>query len=77
MSTIKVKWSALGNPTEPGTYRVSGVGQVEVEQEDINDAAEVGGDPFVELLDATTFGSTMKTFAVGHFIPNDDAPEVA
>ncbi len=55
--------------TEPGTYRVHRVGDVDVEQADIERAAELGGDPKVEIAKSTAFQNEVKTFVLGHFIP--------
>lgn len=68
-NTITIKWKELGSPTTPGTYRVKDVGDVEVTQEDIDDAAAAGEDPSVELHESTGFGTSVKTWAVGHFTP--------
>jgi hypothetical protein len=64
---LKIRWSQLR--PEVGTQRVSGVGDVEVSEEDIQRAKEVGGDPWVELHDATTFGSPVRKYALGLFSP--------
>lgn len=66
---MRINWTDLGNPTEPGTYTVRGVGEVTVEQEDIDEAERLGGTPQIELVDATTFGHRVKQFVIGQFIP--------
>lgn len=68
-NTITVKWKDLGSPTSPGTYRIKDVGDVEVTQGDIDEAADAGEDPSVELVESTTFGTSVKTWAVGNFTP--------
>jgi len=63
----RLRWSQL--KPEVGTQRVSGVGDVEVSEEDIERAKEIGGDPWVELHDATTFGSPVRRYVLGLFTP--------
>lgn len=67
--TITVKWKDLGSPTTPGIYRIKDVGDVEVTQSDIDEAAEVGEDTSVTLHESTTLGNKVKTWAVGIFTP--------
>lgn len=50
-------------------YPVSGLGEVDVTQGDIDDAAQVGEDSDVEVSESTTFQSKIKTYVVGNFIP--------
>ena len=65
-----VNWNTdLGSPSAPGEYTISNVGTVQVEQDDIDTAARLGGNPDVELLDATTFGRDVRHYVIGHFIP--------
>ena len=64
-----INWIDLGNPTEPGKYLVRGVGEVVVKQEDIDEAARLGGTPQVEIHESTTFGHNVKQFVIGLFIP--------
>jgi hypothetical protein len=65
----QIQWTDLGNPTQPGTYTVRGVGEVTVTQEDIDEAARLGGTPQVEILETTTFGHNVNQYIIGHFIP--------
>jgi predicted nucleotide-binding protein len=74
MSKKLISWQELGTPTQPGTYTVAGVGEVTVEQEDIEDARELGGNPLVELLDSTTLGHRVRQFSIGLFTPQADTP---
>ena len=67
-----IRWSELGAPTEPGTYRVPGVGDVEVAQADIARAAELGGDPRVEVVMARSLQDPAKVFALGRFTPEEE-----
>jgi len=62
-----IRWSQL--KPEAGVQRVSLIGEVEVTEENIRDAKIVGGDPWVELYDATTFGSPLRKYVIGLFIP--------
>lgn len=62
-----IRWSQLS--AEVGTQRVSGIGDVEISEEDIQRATEIGGDPWVELHDATTFGSPVRKYILGLFTP--------
>lgn len=65
----RVRWSQLHNPTSAGVFRIHGLGDVEISQEDISAAQEIGGDPWVELCDTTTFGSKIRKFSLGLFTP--------
>lgn len=69
MNVIKIRWSQLGGPKEAGKIRVLGVGDVEVSNENIARAEELGGDPWVDLYDATQFGHEVKTYLMGHLTP--------
>lgn len=62
-----IRWSQL-QPTG-GLQRISEVGDVEVTEENIADAIEIGGDPWVELLEINTFGTKVKKYALGFFTP--------
>ena len=75
MSKRVIRWSDLGSPTEPGTYRVSGVGDVTVEQSDIDRAAELGGDPRLEIDESTAFHDAGRNFVVGLFVPSTQGRE--
>ncbi len=72
MSKRVIRWSDLGSPTEPGTYRVSGVGDVTVEQPDIDRASELGGSPRLEIDESTAFHDEVRNFVVGLFIPSHE-----
>lgn len=63
-----IRWTQL-QPVV-GTQRVAEVGDVQVTQEDITRAQEVGGDPWVELHDCTTFGFAVRQYALGLFSPS-------
>jgi len=63
----QIRWSQL-RPVV-GVQRVSGVGDVEVTELDIKEAEEIGGDPWVDLCDATTFGDVVREFVLGLFTP--------
>ena len=65
--TKQIRWSQLSGGI--GTRRVSGVGDIEVTEEDIECVKEVGGNPWVELHDATTFGSPVRKYVLGLFTP--------
>ena len=67
VSSRSIRWSELGAPTAPGTYRVPGLGDVEVTQADIARAAELGGDPRVEVVLAGSLRYPGKVFALGSF----------
>ena len=67
VSSRSIRWSELGAPTVPGTYRVPGVGDVEVAQADIARAAELGGDPRVEVVMARSLRDPANVFALGRF----------
>lgn len=70
MNNIIINWKRdLGSPKKPGMYPVSGLGEVDVTQGDIDDAAQVGEDSDVEVSESTTFQSKIKTYVVGNFIP--------
>jgi hypothetical protein len=62
-----IQWSQL--KPEVGIQRLSRVGEVEVTEENIRDANLVGGNPWVELHDATTFGSLIRRYVLGLFTP--------
>jgi hypothetical protein len=63
----KIKWSQL--IPKIGAQRLSEIGDIEVTESDIQRAAEIGGDPWVELCDATTFGAVVRKYALGRFTP--------
>ena len=69
MEPIKIRWSQLGQPKEAGTYRVLGTGDVKVQAEDISRYNEIGGDPWIDLYDATELGHSVKTYLIGHMTP--------
>ncbi len=60
-----ILWSELGAPTEPGNVRVEGLGNVEVTQRNIDDVAEVGGNPQFDLHDATSIADTTHRYLLG------------
>jgi hypothetical protein len=64
-----INWKDLGSPTEPGKYTVKGYGEVSVTQEEIDQAAELGGSPDVEIVETTTFGNKLKQFIISNLIP--------
>ena len=72
VSSRSIRWSELGTPTVPGTYRVPGVGDVEVAQADIARAAELSGDPRVEVVMARSLQDPAKVFALGRFSPEEE-----
>lgn len=69
MEKLKVRWSQLPKITEPRVYRVPGIGDVEVKAEDIQSANSIGGDPWVELCECTTFGHNVRQYTIGFFTP--------
>src|SRR5439155_20307717 len=62
-----ISWSHL--KPEVGIQRVAQEGAVEVTDWDIQRATEIGGNPWVELCDATTFGAVVRKYALGLFTP--------
>ena len=72
MSKRVIRWSDLGSPTEPGTYRVSGVGDVTVEQSDIDRASELDGDPRLEINESIALHDEVRNFVAGLFFPSDE-----
>jgi hypothetical protein len=66
-SKPQVRWSQL-RPVV-GDQRISGIGDVEVTAENIAEAHQIGGDPWVELHDVTTFGTSVRKFILGLFTP--------
>lgn len=64
---LLIRWSQLS--AEVGTQRVSGVGDIEITEEDIQRAKEIGGNPWVELHEATTFVSPVRKYILGLFTP--------
>ena len=69
MDTLKIRWSQLPKINGPNTYRVPGVGDVAVSADDIKSAADIGGDPWIELHDTTTFGHNVRQYTIGLFTP--------
>ena len=63
----KIRWSQL-KPVV-GVQRVSGVGDIEVTEQNIKEAGEIGGDPWVDICDATAFGAVVRKYALGLFTP--------
>jgi hypothetical protein len=70
---MRVHWKRdLGNPTSPGKYPIRGVvGEVIVEQDDIEQAAKLNGNVYVEIAEATAFGEAVPQFRLGQFIPRE------
>lgn len=71
MRTCVVSWTNdLGNPTQPGTVRVRGVGEVNIRQENIDTARGLGGRVDVELIDVTNQDSgPLPEFIIRNFLP--------
>jgi len=63
----EIRWSQL--KPEPGLQRVLEVGDVEVTEDDVRHAKEIGGNPWVELCDVSTFGCIVKKYSLGRFTP--------
>lgn len=66
---LTINWKQLGCPTEPGNVKVQGVGIVQVTQEDIKTAAQLGENCRVELIDVSATKDPMPVYAIGKFIP--------
>ncbi len=64
-----IRWNLL--KPEIGTKRVADIGDVEVTESDVERAKQIGGNPQVELCDATTFGCIVRKYALGLFTPGD------
>ena len=64
-----IRWSELGAATAPGRCRVPGLGDVQVVQADIARAAELGGDPHVQVVLSVSWQDEHKKFALGQFSP--------
>ena len=62
-----IRWSQLR--PEVGDQRVSEIGDVQVTEEDITRANEIGGNPWVELHVVNTFGTFVRKYALGLFTP--------
>jgi len=70
VDTLKIRWHQLPKRVAPGTYRVPGVGDVVLSADDLKSFEEVGGDPWVELFDVTTFGGhSVRQYQIITFIP--------
>ncbi len=69
MDILKIRWSQLPKIFSPGIYRVPGVGDVDVTADAIANAATIGGDPWIELHDTTTFGHSVRQYTIGLFTP--------
>jgi hypothetical protein len=63
-----IRWSKL--KPEAGLQRILEVGDVQVTDRDIEEAKGIGGDPWIELREITTFGVAVKRYALGHFTPS-------
>jgi hypothetical protein len=64
-----IRWSLL--KPEVGIQRVPNIGDVEVTETDIERARQIGGNPQVELCEATTFGCAVRKYVLGLFTPGD------
>ena len=62
-----IRWSQL--KPEVGMQRILEVGDVQVTERDLEDATEIGGDPWVQLHEISVFGLSVKRYALGHFTP--------
>ena len=71
MKKITVNWHRdLRNPTEPGEYRIEGLGLVTVRQNEIEAALAHRGNPDVEIEEIISQGhSGKRRFILGYFIP--------
>lgn len=74
LATRGREWKFVGVnwviPRSPGTCQVSNVGEVTVDGGDIEEAKAIGGDPWVELVESTTFGSSaFRSYILGFFRP--------
>ena len=69
MDKLKIRWSQLPKISGPGIYRVPGTGDVDITAEAIANAANIGGDPWIELHDTTTFGNSVRQYTIGLFTP--------
>src|SRR5438552_12014249 len=69
MEKLKIRWSQLPKITKPKIYRVPGIGDVDVTAEAIENAKTIGGDPWIELHDTTTFGHSVRQYTIGLFTP--------
>jgi hypothetical protein len=62
-------WNELGNVVKPGYYRLAGVGIVEVSREDINRAAQLGGNPVLTLGELHARQDDEPTFGIRSMRP--------
>ncbi len=65
-------WKELGQVDAPKKYRLNGVGMVDVTQQDIDDAEQLGGNILMELIDVSTAATRIPEFRIGKFTPVDD-----
>lgn len=69
MSNITINWSRdLKNPLKPGTYYIDRIGEITVNQQEI-DAATREEAPDVEISEVTSQGDNIRKFILGPFIP--------
>lgn len=64
---LYIRWSQL--KPEVGIQRVSEIGDVEVTELDIQQAKEIGGDPWGRIHEASTMGLSVERYALGQFTP--------
>lgn len=63
-------WNDLGKINKPGSYLVSNVGEVQVIQEDIDRAAELGGNPQLTLEDVFVRNAKERHYAIRFMRPD-------
>ena len=62
---MEISWEDLGSPQSPGDVRVPGVGIIEVKQDNIDLANEIGKKAVCELIDATSMEDTSRRYMIG------------
>ena len=66
---MKITWTELGAPSEPGKVIVKGVGAVHVKEDDISRVAKYDESVSFELIEATASGDDMRTYLLGVMVP--------
>jgi len=66
---MKIAWEDLGDVTEPGTYKIDGVGEVTVSEQDLANVIRFGRDSSVELVDSSPGADEARHYRIARFIP--------
>ena len=68
---MRIKWKQLGSPTTSGHVKVAGLGLVHVNDQDIEIAAQLGPDCWLNIVDCSPTDYTTRHYQITQFEPLD------